>query len=235
MGLIFPGMKREVDVARIQMSNFKNFQKYRESCPLCKNALNLYFVSNNHKQIRDIEGKLQIEAEINKFPAPKDKKRFKIHIYLDYDTNEFNVEFLNDQGKYQDYITFNRIDGCRTLTSNTGVKFYRECGICRNYKYSSHKLNFNYRTSVIDDFSVSHEFVELSKTTKEQIRRYELSSDHVDKKSTLIYTTFPLPTAVKDLMHSVAKKSELLLEIPLIKITDPSELIQRLDTFITFS
>lgn len=224
------------------MSNLQNFLDYKQECPHCLNSLNFFFISKAHDKIRTIDDGIQVELEINSFPSSKNKKRFRTHYNLDYTTNEFSVDFIESGDtptnvKYLQHIPKSRLDDCKSFTKNKMVVFYKSCGVCQRYNYSSGSIDFNYKTSKMEPFYVKREFINLSKKHGLDLRKYELTNDYADKKSTLLYNRFTNSTDLKSAMAASmsGKKDMKILEMPLIKMTEPTELMERLDTLIVFS
>lgn len=224
MGQISLGMKRAVVAARTLMSNIQNFQQYKERCLKCQSSLNFYFVSRNHRMIKNVDNKLQIEFELNIFPAPK-SNRFKVRVNVDCESNSFDVDFIGHNGKSLDFIPLTRIKEWRRFTSQLNPVFYKECSVCQKYSYTSQVLKFNHQEEMIEPFKVGKETIYIEKRYDYGLKRYKLINNYLQGKSTLLY----------DIQASLGSP-ENILEIPLIKITGTAdELRERLDTFITFS
>lgn len=224
------------------MSNLQNFLNYKQDCPHCFNALNFFLISKSHQKIRSIDNGIQIELEINSFPSAKNKKRFRTHYNLNYETNEFSVDFVESEHirndvKYLEQVPVSRLEDCKSFTKNKMVLFYKSCGVCQRYNYSSSSIDFNYKTSKMEPFIVRKEHINLSQKSGLDLRKYELTNDYIDKKSTLLYDRFTNSLDLKAAMNAAlsGKKDMKMLEMPLIKMTEPQELMERLDTLIVFS
>lgn len=221
------------------MSNLQNFLDYNSKCPLCSGALNFRFISNNTKKIRFVDDGMEVELDINAFPAPKEKNKFKVNLKINYDDNNFLINFIQFNTTFLDYVSFSKIDDCKNFIAKVGVQLYRACNICNNYTYISDNLIFDFLNKKILPFGVKVEQFKMRRENNETVKLYELTNHYGKQLSVLIFNTYPQPTDLRAKMIEFIGTTNTTpvptINMPLIKITDSESLMDRLDMLITFS
>lgn len=223
------------------MNNLRKFLDYNSKCPLCSGALNFRFISNNTKEIRFVDDGMEVELDINAFPAPKQKNKFKVNLRINYDDNNFLINFIEFNATFLNYVSLSKIDDCKNFIDKVGVQLYRVCNICNNYSYVSENLTFDFLNKTIRPFGVRTEQLKMRRENNETVKLYELTNHYGLETSALLFNTYPqidptdLRAKMREFTGTTITSQVPAISMPLIKITDSESLMDRLDMLITFS
>lgn len=225
------------------MSNLQNFLEYKQSCVHCSKPLNFEVRNSsgsilNNVKLQFIDDGICLLAERNAFPAPKNKKKFEIQYSINYHTNDFIIDFPKN-GENKKYLSLDNIDDSKSFTKNTNLVFYRVCQYCYRYGYNSSMLYFDYKNGKIRGIFVKNEIVYLSKNIDNILKYYTIYNDYADKKTVLSYDNKIVSELENKLQlamqHALNKNLPNKLDLPLIMITSPQDLLKIIDIYITFS
>lgn len=161
---------------------------------------------------------------------------YKVGYSFGLTDNSWYVEFYNkDDVRFEiDSPKFLR-DRFKELDSNLGAyKFYRHCGQCRRYNYSTNSFALNYEKGAINKLCMNMEYVGLSIPSDDGYKVYRLLNDYMSNRSTLMFGR----SKSEDLItySPIASTNNLeVLQTSIIKFSSAAETVDRLGKIILFS
>ena len=199
-----------------------DFLAYKEFCPCCNSKLNFHCMSKSNHNIKYINNKLNVEIPIVNYSlSPTKKTSFTIHLVLYMDCNYFEVDFLNAISRSLEAVSLERIDAFKTYTTSINpVSLYKDCGICKNYKYST-DIFFDFTTGKVISYRVDHEYIFCTKVSDLGTKKYALYNNFFVDKSTLII--------------AVEGHTDQQISTSIIPITEPAVLLGQFDMLSVFS
>lgn len=217
------------------MSNLRDFLDFKLNCLHCNDLLSFRFITSSQKTVHFTIDEMTVNLQMNGFPAPSKKKvPFSIQLYINLETNQFKIEFFEND-KVLDYISISKMQDIQTYIENIGPRLYQECASCRKYNYSSSKLIFDYKNGLIEPFQVHTETYFVTKFSNDTIKRYKLINNYVTSTSTLFYDKKEIDPVLNAVDSYFGDPKDYSLETPIIKMDSSDDLGKRLDTLITFS
>jgi len=179
-------------------------------------------MSKSDNNIKYINNKLNIELTISSFLlSPKKKTSFMVHVILDMDSNDFEVEFLNATNQSLDAVSLERIAAFKTYCSGINpLSLYKDCGICKSYHYSS-DINFDYDTHQVRSYQINYEYLNCIKDTNLGCKRYRLYNNYRVDKCTLII--------------ELDGHADQMINASIIDITNTSDLLNQFEIMSVFS
>lgn len=224
------------------MTNLESFITYKDSCPCCKGKLNLSFIFKSKTKIQYIEDRIVCDALISGFAMSKKSYRYTAKFYIDPKTNDFNVDFLDKNNQPYDRLMMSVIEKYYSFlkTNYAGLKFYKECTVCRKYNYSSNKIQVNHKDCKLEGFDIATEYFCLGKPIGKDIQVYKFLNNYAANQATIMIGK---TSSFEFERMGAFNASEAILpgfvetdnSINLSKIESIDKLIDKLNLFYTLS
>ena len=134
------------------MSNVKDWFDYRRNCPLCENVLITYLHSDRRQSIRFEDNRLVVIFPLDAIKGKKNQALYKVGYSFSLTDNTFCIEFYDKNNfridnEIPNFLS-NRFKG---LNTNLGfLKFYKECGGCHRYFYSSNNFVLDLQLNCVE-------------------------------------------------------------------------------------
>lgn len=170
----------------------------------------------------------------------KGQKHYKVGYSIDYDTNNFCIEFFDGDGSqwYENESPLFLINRFKNLDKYQGkYSIIKHCNMCSKYGYASNSFDLDYRTSNIGNLSVHDEYGVFFKSHYDGYKAYKLHTYYSKDESTF----YSLKTTKKHYEEMWAKNAvppfanNLITTHTIPFIKSPDEIIEKLNTLITFS
>ena len=179
--------------------------------------LNFHFKAKQDSSIKYIAGILSITLYFSQYQLSPTKKRLnKSVMYLDVETNEFQVDFLNNINENLPAVSFEKINDFKDYaTKKEAFRILKDCYFCNKYSY----MNFmvvDFKNRKIKDIKVDSELLYLDNENLQYI----------------IYNNFK-ENAGQIILNRNGKKESI--DLPIIEITNKNELLEKLKLYSTFS
>jgi len=215
--------------------NLQEFLDYRECCPICSNKLVTAFHSQKRQVIKFEDGRLVVVFRLD--GLKKHQIDYKVGYSFCLTDNTWYAEFYNqDDKRFEvDSPGFLR-ERFKELDKNLGgYKFYRHCGWCRRYNYSTNTFNLNFKTGGIDKLCMCMEYIGMSAPIDKGFKIYRMLNDYMSNKTTLLFGKQSDEEAAKYDASVGPKFLDLLETNSIIKFSSPQETADRIDKLIVFS
>src|SRR5574339_34788 len=216
----------------------REFLNYRNHCLSCGCALNTSFHSKKRQKHSSINDRLLIQIDLN--GINKGQKHYKVGYSIDYDTNDFCIEFYDQSGLqwYENEAPLFLIDRYKALNKNHGqYRITKHCNICNKYNYASNYFSLDYKSCNLGDVSVDSEYAIFFKPIDDGYKAYRLSSWYDRDESWIEGFKVPLSYWKEFRYNDVDPMSpQHLVKTKLIKFGDSStEMMDKLNMLLTFS
>lgn len=220
----------------LHLVNLQEWIHYRHNCPLCQGILSTYLHSTKKQGIKIEDGRLVI-----KFPMYEENKRAKYNVGYSFDLfkNSFYIDFYDNlDTRSEKEIPLFLMDKFRKFDTNLGYySFYRRCGTCERYYYTStdFKLNFKEATlSAEPDVSTEYfGFIQPLKGSNEKSYRiFRLLNFCPQDKCSLTYWLSDGPDGIHP--NTMAPNHAEHIYLPLIHFVSLEETLNRLKKLLVF-
>lgn len=223
------------------MSDVKDWFDYRRNCPLCENVLITYLHSDRRQSIRFENNRLVVIFPLDAIKGKKNQALYKVGYSFSLTDDTFCIEFY-DKNNFRliNEIPNFLLNRFRELNKNLRLlKFYKECGSCQRYFYSSSSfvLNLSSNSVEIDLFYEYFGFAEnFGGAQDNRYRIYRLINWLQDKSSRLTYgVDNNILHSQPDIHRPILLNGYTSLDLPLIKFVSKKDTLKRIKKLITFS
>jgi len=225
------------------MNNVKDWFIYRRNCPLCENVLTTYLHSDRRQSIRFEDNKLVVLFPLDaiKGKGRKDHGNYKVGYAFSFLDNTFCIEFYDKNNfRIENEIPAFLLARFRELNKNlTSLKFYKECGTCHRYFYSSNNFVLDLQSTCVE-INPFYEFFGFAENyggaQDDRYRIYRLVNWLQSKTSYLSYGIDKNISHVLIYNHRpVLLSGYTSLDLPLIKFVSKKDTLKRIKKLITFS
>lgn len=216
----------------------REFFNYRTHCLSCDSELNTSFHSMKKQRYRIVDNRLLVQFDLK--PLKRGQKHYKVGYSIDYDSNDFCIEFFDQSGlqSYYKESPLFLINRFKKLDKNQGsYNIIRYCNICQKYWYSSNSFNLDYKSANLGDLAIQSEYGCFLKQHDDGYKLYKLYS-YYDK----LESSFDMIKISKEIFHSIRFKSvdsqvgKNLIKTYLIPFKEsPQDIIEKLNMLMTFS
>lgn len=225
------------------LGHLNKFINYKSNCPLCTSLLNLVFLFKSRNNIRYETDEILINVEFSGYPLSSKSYKYTAQYHINPENNSFYINFLDKNKKlYDKSVSLNIKDKYgQFLASQTGgIRFYKECNVCRKYMYTSNSIEINHKKRIFEDIQVMTEYFCVGKKIKDnKIQVYKLLNNFMEDKSIVMYEKVESREFETMGRLNVAEKQlNGLIDTFLINtasIENPEKLIEKLDLLILFS
>lgn len=204
--------------------------------------MNLSFVFKSKSKIKTVNDELVASIELSGYAMSPKSYRYTVLFHINPETNNFYINFLDKNGKKYDRLFLSIKDKYFSFVKSqiNGIKFYKECLVCRKYNYSSSIININHKTCQLENLEVMTEYFCLGKTAKDNnIQVYKLLNNYIDDRATIMMgKANPIEFERMGEFNVAERLLPGFIEtnaINLSNVTSPEQLIDKLNLFITLS
>jgi hypothetical protein len=215
----------------------REFLNYRTHCLTCNSELNTSFHSRKQQKHKTINNRLLIQMDLK--TLKKGQKHYKVGYSIDYDTNDFCIEFFDREGtQWFNETPLFLLKRFKSLDKNHGKYFIiKYCGICNKYWYSSNSFDLDYKNANLGSLSIQDEHGVFFNHHNDGYRIYILHTFY-DKKESTIYSLRTTKKHYEDMCakNAVPTFGNNLITTHMIPFKKSSDIIiERLNKLITFS
>lgn len=218
--------------------NLREFLNYRTHCLTCGSELCTIFHSRKRQKHKSMNNRLLVQMDLKSLK--KGQKQYKLGYSIDYDTNNFCIEFFDTEGSHYESrgVPLFLLKRFKNLDKNHGLyHIIRDCKSCGKYWYSSNSFELDYKNANLGDLSLHDEFGVMFESYNDGYRAYKLHTFYNKKESTfysLNITKKHYETMFsKNVTPPFNNNLITTYTIPFKKSTN--EIIEKLSTLITFS
>lgn len=216
----------------------REFLNYRNHCLSCGTGLITMFHSEKKQKHSELNDRLMIKMDLKSLK--KGQKHYKAGYSIDYDTNNFCIEFFDETGSewYENKSPLFLLNKFKELDKNHGdYSIIRHCTICRKYCYTSNRFSLDYKTANLGELSVMSEYGCFFKPYDDGYKAYKLYSFYDKAES-----TFDIIKISNECLRSLRHKNvdsqigNSLIKTYIIKFGESqNEIIDKLNTLVIFS
>ncbi len=216
----------------------REFLNYRVHCLACGSGLNTIFHSQKKQKHSVLNNRLLIQMDLKSLL--KGQTHYKVGYSIDYDTNNFCIEFFDNTGAqwYENECPLYLLNRFKELDKNHGnYTIIRHCKSCQKYCYNSNVFDLDYKTANLGELSVRGEYGCFFKSYEDGYKAYKLYSFYDKEES-----TFDILKISNECLRSLRNKNvdsqigNSLIKTHVIRFGESQdEIIDKLNTLVIFS
>lgn len=216
----------------------REFLNYRTHCLTCGSELSTIFHSRKRQKHKSVNNRLLVQMDLNSLK--KGQKHYKVSYSIDYDTNDFCIEFFDREGSHYDSrgIPLFLLKRFKNLDKNQGkYRIIRDCNSCSKYWYSSNDFDLDYRNANLSDLTIHDEHGIFFKSHHDGYKIYKLHTFYNKEESTFFVTKIT-NGRFKEIWRKNAApllSDDLITTYMIPFVKSSNNIIEKLDTLITFS
>lgn len=215
--------------------NLREFINYRTHCLTCHSELKLSFHSKKRQKHKLFFDRLLVQMDLSSFK--KNQKSYKVGYSIDYDTNDFCIEFFDNDGAHYSTreIPLFLLKRFKTLDKNHGkYSIIKHCTSCQKYWYSSNSFDLDYKIANLGDLSIHSEHGAFFKSFNDGYKIYRLYSYYDKNESSFDVAKESVDVLrYKGVDNTVGQNYIKTHIIPFKQ--SPNVIIEKLDRLILFS
>lgn len=219
--------------------NLQEFLDFRKYCPVCSTQLVTSFHSHRKQAIRLQNNRLEVIFKVA--PLTRSSTDFKAGYAFDFTTPNFSVEFYDKSDIHQyDQVHKFYIDRFMEMHKNLRkFRFYRDCTYCSQYAYVSTNIELDFRTATISEIKLGWEELCVSKDLEDTFQIYRIFNLHNYDNAVGRQPYTHLSVCKSDFNRKSIRldmpAESLHIDLPLVPITEPEEMVERFSKLLVFA
>lgn len=202
---------------------------------MCDNALITSFHSFKRQTVRTEDGRLVVIFFLNSLK--KKHITYKVGYSFGLHDNSFQAEFYTqDDRRFENDTPLFLIDRFKALDTNMkGYRFYKHCGYCKRYTYSSNRITpINYSDPRIQELHIASESIGMVSVLGPENYRI-IRMDNNLKEGLTQVSCWKADHMLGCSVEYPASWDADSLSLPLIPFVSKEETMDRILTLLTFS